>query len=48
VPRALGLSKVATIKNVVFPCARSGLFTGIILETGRAIGETMAILMGLR
>ena len=42
---ALGLSRWATIRGVVFPAARSGLFTGVILETGRAIGETMAILM---
>jgi phosphate transport system permease protein len=42
---ALGLSKSAAIWNVVFPAAKSGLFTGVILETGRAIGETMAILM---
>ncbi|KAF3891347.1 phosphate ABC transporter permease subunit PstC [Tolypothrix bouteillei VB521301] len=42
---ALGLSRWATIRKVVFPSARSGLFTGLILETGRAIGETMAILM---
>ena len=42
---ALGLSRWATIRGVVFPAAKSGLFTGVILETGRAIGETMAILM---
>jgi phosphate transport system permease protein len=42
---ALGLSRWTTIRRVVFPAARSGLFTGVILETGRAIGETMAILM---
>lgn len=42
---ALGLSRWATIRHVIFPAARSGLFTGVILETGRAIGETMAILM---
>lgn len=42
---ALGLPRWATIQGVVFPAAKSGLFTGIILETGRAIGETMAILM---
>jgi phosphate transport system permease protein len=42
---ALGLTRWATIRGVVFPAARSGLFTGVILETGRAIGETMAVLM---
>jgi len=42
---ALGISRWSTIRHVVFPAARSGLFTGVILGTGRAIGETMAILM---
>lgn len=42
---ALGLPRWATICGVVFPAAKSGLFTGVILGTGRAIGETMAILM---
>ena len=42
---ALGISRWSTIRHVVFPAAKSGLFTGVILETGRAIGETMAILM---
>lgn len=42
---ALGLSRWNTVTRVVLPAAKSGLFTGTILETGRAIGETMAILM---
>jgi phosphate transport system permease protein len=42
---AVGLSRWATVRGVVFPATKSGLFTGVILETGRAIGETMAILM---
>jgi len=42
---ALGLSRWGTVRGVVFPAAKSGLFTGLILGTGRAIGETMAVLM---
>ena len=42
---ALGLQRWAIIRHVVLPTAKSGLFTGILLQTGRAIGETMAILM---
>jgi len=42
---ALGLGRWAMIRGVVLPAARSGLITGVILETGRAIGETMAVLM---
>lgn len=42
---ALGCSRWGTVRGVVFPAAKSGLFTGVILETGRAIGETMAVLM---
>jgi phosphate transport system permease protein len=42
---ALGLSRWATVRGVALPAAKSGLFTGVILETGRAIGETMAVLM---
>ncbi len=42
---ALGLPRWAVIRGVAFPAAKAGLFTGVILETGRAIGETMAILM---
>jgi len=42
---ALGLSRWGTIRGVVFPAAASGMFTGVILGTGRAVGETMAVLM---
>ena len=42
---ALGMSRVRTVFGVVLPAARSGLLTSVILGTGRAIGETMAILM---
>ncbi len=42
---ALGMSRASTVRHVVLPAAKSGLFTGVILETGRAIGETMALLM---
>ncbi len=42
---ALGLSRWATIRGVALPAARSGVFTAVLLATGRAIGETMAVLM---
>ncbi|MFQ5490425.1 MAG: phosphate ABC transporter permease subunit PstC [Phycisphaerae bacterium] len=42
---ALGMTQWGTIRGVVLPAAKSGLLTGVILETGRAIGETMAVLM---
>jgi len=42
---ALGLGRWAMIRGVIFPATKSGLITGVILETGRAIGETMAVLM---
>jgi len=42
---ALGLSRWSMIKGVVLPAARSGIATSIMLGTGRAIGETMAVLM---
>lgn len=42
---ALGLSRWATLRGVVFPAAKSGLFSGVLLGMGRAIGETMAVLM---
>ncbi|WP_241735277.1 phosphate ABC transporter permease subunit PstC [Cyanobacterium stanieri] len=42
---ALGLSKWAMIWGVILPVAKSGVMTGFILATGRALGETMAVLM---
>ena len=41
----LGLSRAATIWHIVLPNARSGLIMSVILATGRALGETMAVLM---
>lgn len=42
---ALGASKIETIFKVVLPAAKSGIFTGIVLGIGRAIGETMAVML---
>ena len=42
---ALGATKWETTIRVVLPCARSGLFAASMLGLGRAIGETMAVLM---
>jgi phosphate transport system permease protein len=39
------MSRWTTIRSVALPAARGGLFTGIVLGTGRAAGETMAVLM---
>jgi phosphate transport system permease protein len=42
---ALGATHWQTIKNVIFPAAIPGVITAIILGMGRAIGETMAVIM---
>ncbi len=42
---ALGATHWQTIKNVLFPAAIPGIITSIILGMGRAIGETLAIIM---
>lgn len=42
---AVGSSHWQTIWRVLMPAARSGVITGVILGMGRAIGETMAVLM---
>lgn len=42
---ALGASQWQTIRLVVLPYARSGIAAAVVLGIGRAIGETMAVLM---
>ncbi len=42
---ALGATKIQTIFKILIPAARSGIFSGIILGIGRAIGETMAVIL---
>ena len=42
---ALGASKIQTIFRVVIPAAKSGIMTGVILGIGRAIGETIAVML---
>jgi phosphate transport system permease protein len=41
----LGASKIQTIFQAVVPAARSGILTATVLGIGRAIGETMAVMM---
>ncbi len=42
---ALGTSKTETIFKVIVPAAKSGIMTGVVLGIGRAIGETMAVIL---
>jgi phosphate transport system permease protein len=42
---ALGATQWQTITRVVIPAARSGIIAGVVLGMGRAIGETMAVIM---
>ncbi|MCK5763967.1 MAG: phosphate ABC transporter permease subunit PstC [Clostridiales bacterium] len=42
---ALGASKIQTIFGVVLPAAKSGVLTAVVLGLGRAIGETMAVIL---
>lgn len=42
---ALGATHDRSILKVVLPAAKSGIFAGIILGIGRAIGETMAVIL---
>jgi len=42
---AIGATKWQTIWRVTLPAARSGVLTGVMLGIGRAIGETMTVMM---
>ena len=42
---ALGATKWQTIYKVVIPASMSGIASGVVLGIGRAVGETMAVLM---
>lgn len=42
---ALGASKWQTVIRVILPTASPGIFTAVMLGLGRAVGETMIVLM---
>lgn len=42
---ALGATHERAIFRVILPAARSGVVAGVVLGVGRAIGETMAVIM---
>jgi phosphate transport system permease protein len=42
---ALGASKWQTISKIIIPSAVPGIITGVILATGRAVGETAAVIL---
>lgn len=44
---ALGATEWQTIRGVLVPAAKSGIVAAIILGVGRAVGETMAVIMVL-
>ncbi|MFL5787280.1 MAG: phosphate ABC transporter permease subunit PstC [Flavisolibacter sp.] len=42
---SLGATRYEVLKNVSIPYTKSGLFAGLLLSLGRALGETMAVTM---
>ena len=42
---ALGVNREYTILHVIVPAAKSGILSAILLGLGRAVGETMAVIM---
>ncbi|MBB6216990.1 phosphate transport system permease protein [Anaerosolibacter carboniphilus] len=42
---ALGASQFETISRVIVPAAKSGIIASVVLGMGRAVGETMAVIL---
>jgi len=42
---AMGANRWQTVRRVLVPAARNGLLAAVLLGVGRAVGETMAVLM---
>jgi len=42
---ALGVGKEYTLFRIIIPAAKSGIMAAVLLGVGRAIGETMAVIM---
>jgi phosphate transport system permease protein len=42
---SLGATRYEVLKHVILPYTKSGLFAGMLLSLGRALGETMAVTM---
>ncbi|MCL1922545.1 MAG: phosphate ABC transporter permease subunit PstC [Propionibacteriaceae bacterium] len=42
---ALGATQEQSVFSVMLPAAKSGIFAAVVLAIGRAIGETMAVIM---
>src|SRR5262245_25969600 len=42
---AMGANRWQTVRRVLLPAARNGLLAAVLLGVGRAVGETMAVLM---
>lgn len=42
---ALGASHIRAVFSVILPAAKSGILSAVVLGIGRAIGETMAVIM---
>jgi len=42
---SLGATRYEVITKIIIPYTKSGLFAGLLLALGRALGETMAVTM---
>jgi len=42
---SLGATRLEVLRHVILPYTKSGLFAGLLLSLGRALGETMAVTM---